>query len=141
MKKYILVLLAILVASCFHSDRKKFIYTVQNISSKPIKIKAINQDHPNTLPNIINLDVGQKLTKFYEDDSPNTTYGFRQFFEGDKLIIIYNNEKYIIFTFGTFDDGNSNNPFNRSVYYRAEETYVVKDEYFTNAIPCDANCD
>ncbi len=139
MKNYFLVLLAVLISSCDPTDNNG-IYTVRNSSSKPIKFKAIWQGQPTNVPYIINLKVGEELTKYFTDRGPGTRYSFQEFFEGDKLTIIYNNEKYIIFTFGAFDD-NKNNPLNVSVYNGREETYIIKDEYFANAMPCDANCD
>ena len=139
MKNYFLVLLVILVSSC-DPDINKFTLTVKNSSSKPVRFKAIRQYQPNSAPNIINLNAGEELSKFFADRGPGTHYNFQEFFEGDKLTIIYNNDKYITFIFGTFE-GNSNNPFNLAIYNGREQVYVVKDEYFANAIPCDANCD
>lgn len=85
------------------------------------------------------MAVNEELTKTYKDGLPPTGYSFIPFFGGDSLVVIYNNEKYNKFSWKF--DNNIRNPLNPQLYRDTKEIFSFIDEDFTDATPCDGNCD
>lgn len=139
MRKIILLILLIITVNCGTDigEGKFYKYTIKNESGKSIEINAYKTSYPSSdLPNIINLNNGEKLTKTYQGDLLSDAYGFSGFFQGDSLVVKYNFERKEIFT--TYQVNNERNPF---FYTGTEETFIFTEQDYQNAEPCNGNCD
>lgn len=111
-------------------------YKIRNESGKDIKISSYRNIYPiRQTPIYTQLVNDGELTKTYQDGLPPSGYSFGAFFNGDSLIVNYNNERKQIFTFPTEND---RNPFYNT---GTNVTFVFTQQDYENAKPCNGNCD
>lgn len=139
MKNLILLILSITLTGCWGTDQgegKFYEYTIRNESGKNIEISSYRNIYPerNTAI-IIQLKNEEELKKTFQDNLPPSGYNFGVFFNGDSLIINYNNERKQVFTFPTEND---RNPF---FYTGTDVTYIFTEQDYENAEDCNGNCD
>jgi len=139
MKNIVIIAITLMVFSCGtdQGEAKKYIYTLVNQSEESIKIKAFNSSNPQLLPEIINLGLEEELTKTFQDNLPPRGYDFVEFFQGDSLEILYNNEKRQIFKF----NGASSNDRNPFYHHGTEITFIFTVQDYQNAEDCNGNCE
>ena len=138
MRKIILIIILIITVSCGTDlgDGEFYNYSLRNNSGKDVTIYSYRTIYPiRENPLIIQLADGENLTKTYKDALPPTGYNFGVFFNGDSLIINYNNERKQIFK---WTDQNDRNPFN---YFETNVEFIFTEQDFENAEPCNGNCD
>lgn len=138
MRKIILIITLLITFSCGTDlgEGKFYNYSIRNESGKDITIYSYRTIYPiREKPIIIQLANGESLTKTYQDALPPTGYDFGVFFEGDSIIINFNNEKKQVFTFKT---NNERNPF---WYGGISETFIFTEQDYQNAEDCNGNCD
>ena len=146
MKKIILAVSSFIIIGCWGTDQGKgkfYEYTIRNESGKKISIKSYYADSPSIEPILINLDIGEELTKTYQDILPPSPYDFGYFFGNnnnprDSLKVIYNNSKVSYYYFVEGTSQNEKSPFNLS---GTNVTFVFTQQDYENAEPCNGNCD
>ncbi|MCX2743354.1 hypothetical protein OO013_05725 [Mangrovivirga sp. M17] len=141
MNKVILLTLSIILTSCWGTDQGKgkfYGYTIKNESGKDIQINSYSTFYPERNTAIVTeLENNTELTRTYQDTLPPRGYNFISFFEGDSLVIIYNNERKQIFTFKN-QQYNDRNLYN---FTGSNVTYTFTEQDFENAESCNWNCD
>lgn len=144
--KNIVLLFLVLATSCGtdNEEGKFYRYTIQNESGKSITIKSYLSNLPNIEPLTFNIEIGEKLTKTYQDGLPPTPYDFGNFFGDidnprDSIKVIYNNSK-VSYLIGEHSQ-NERNPLNGNIYNKTEETFTFTLQDYENAEDCNGNCD
>ena len=138
MKKIILTVSSFLVIGCWWTqvENKSYKYTLRNESGKDIKVSSFRTFYPpRETPDITTLDNEEELIKTYEVSSQPDIFNFISFFNGDSLIVNYNNERKQIFTFPT---ENERNPF---YHTGTNVTFVFTQQDYENAEDCNENCE
>lgn len=131
------ITLAIIGCGTDQGEGNFYNYSIINESGKDITINSYRTIYPiREIPVIIQLANGENLTKTYQDALPPSGYDFGVFFEGDSIIINFNNEKKQVFTFIT--NNNNRNPFS---YAGITETFIFTTQDYENAEDCNGNCD
>jgi len=144
MKTFFTILLAcICLASCHSDDGKIYTYKLRNTSGIGIKILAFSKSIQFREPIVTNIKDGEEIIKNYESDPPldDNGYNYVGFFQGDSIIVTYNNEKQQIFVEEINCEENERNPLNICLYGSTEETFTFTEEDYENAIMCDGNCE
>jgi hypothetical protein len=137
MKNLLFTTMALLLIGCGteQGNGKSYTYTIKNESGKNITINSFRNTYPKRLsPIITQLNNGQSITKTFEDTLPPSGYDFAVFFNGDSLVVNYNNEKKQIFTINNIS---SRNPFN---YTGSIENFIFSEVDYNNSISCNNNC-
>jgi hypothetical protein len=138
MKKIILTTLSFIIIGCWWTqvENKTYKYTLRNESGKNIKVNAFRTFYPpRETPIITILDDEEELIKTHTEASQPDVFNFISFFNGDSLIVNFNNERKQIFTFPT---ENERNPFYHS---GTNVIFVFTQQDFENAEDCNGNCD
>ncbi|MDV7188456.1 hypothetical protein R3X25_14280 [Lutibacter sp. TH_r2] len=131
-----LIMLVLISCGTDQGEGTYYEYTIINNSGKNIKINSYRNSYPKRdTPTTIDLQYGDELTKSFKDDLPPRGYDFAVFFQGDSIIINYNNERKKILTFPTEND---RNPF---FYTGTDVTFTFTQQDYENAEPCNGNCD
>jgi hypothetical protein len=145
MKKAIIAFIAMLMFNCGpeQGERTLYTYTIKNDSGKNITIKAYRINRPDIAPVITNLPIGAKLTKTYQDGLPPTGYNFIDYFQGDSIIVKYENlktQKYDVYDGLKCDQ----NPLFKSPFCERsspEITFIFTVQDYEDAQDCNGNCD
>lgn len=138
-----LTILCFLSCGTDQGETKTYIYTVKNESGVSIKLKGY-KNNINTAPTIIQLENNQELTKTFKDGlPPRGPYGFSDFFQSDSLIVLFNNNKKIVYLWESrCENGNDRNPLNSCFHSNNEvETFIFSVEDYENAEDCIGNCE
>ena len=138
MKKIILTVSSFFVIGCWWTqvENKSYKYTLRNESGKDIKVSSFRTFYPpRETPDITILDNEEELIKTYEVSSQPDIFNFISFFNGDSLIVNYNNERKQIFTFPT---ENERNPF---YHTGTNVTFVFTQQDYENAEDCNGSCE
>ncbi len=146
MRKIILLITLIITVNCCtdFGEGKFHKYTIKNESGKDIIISSYRNSYPErNTPIFIQLENGAELTKTYQDQLPPTGYDFAVFFQGDSIIINYENvktQKYDVFD-GLICEQNSlfKSPFCETG--SPIQTFIFTEEDYQNAEDCNGNCD
>lgn len=144
MKKLLYIyLVSLMLLSCTDQGSGKFYkYTIENKSGKNIKISSYRSTYPKRdIPIVMVLNNGQSLTKIFQDNLPPSGYDFAVFFNGDSIVINYENLKFQKYDFydGKICDQNPlfNSPFCKS---GTTVTFTFTLEDYQNAQDCGGNC-
>lgn len=144
MKNIILLIITLITFSCGtdQGEGKTYVYTLENGSGRNIKIDAYKSSTTDMKPETLYLEEGKAITKTFQSPDPplQEYYDFIYFFQGDSIVVNYNNEKKQIFVLETCE-GSERNPLNICIYSDQEETFTFTEEDYENAIPCDGDCD
>lgn len=81
------------------------------------------------------LKDGGELVKTYKDDLPPKGYNFLEFFDGDSIVVNYDDLKRQIFTIRT--KGDIRNPF---YHTDTEVKFIFSESDFQNAVNCNGDC-
>ena len=135
---YFLILFLILSCGTDQGTGKFYNYTIKNESGFDIKINSFRTVFPKReTPVITNLSNNQSINKTFQDVLPPGGYSFVAFFDGDSLVINYDNLKKQI-----FDHSDNQNPGNPFSHRGTEVTFVFTEEDYENAEPCENDdCD
>jgi hypothetical protein len=139
MKKLLFIFVTSLLIGCGtdQGKGKSYKYTIKNDSGKNITINSFRTFYPKRItPLITSLNNGESITKTFDDTLPPSGYDFTVFFNGDSLVINYNNEKKQVYTmFKGVDEVKG--PFAKA---GTIENFVFSEEDYANSIPCNGNC-
>ncbi len=124
-------------------ERTLYTYAIKNESGKNITINVYRINSPNDPPVIINLPIGEELTKTYRDGLPPSGYDFTDFFQGNSIIVKYENlktQKYDVYD-GLQCDQNPlfKSPFCENGSSNVTFTFTAQD--YEGAQDCNGNCD
>jgi hypothetical protein len=138
---FTIILTCICFVSCHSDDEKLFTYKLKNTSGVGIKIVAFSKSNVFREPIITIIEDGKEIIKNYESDPPlnENIYNYVSFFQGDSIVVNYDNEKKQIFVLETCE-GSERNPLNICFYSNQEEIFTFTEEDFENATPCDGDC-
>ncbi len=145
MKKAIVILIAVLMYSCWGPEQggcTLYTYTIKNESGKNITIKANRIGFPNNPPVITNLPIGGKLTKTFKSCPPSGSYDFADFFADkntsiiDTITIIYEKSKFSSFR----KDCTARNPLN-FCNINQEVIFIFTAQDYEDAQDCNGSCD
>jgi len=144
MKNFLMIFSFLFILNSCGTDQgegETYIYTLINSSGHNIKIEAFNLTSREEVSKITYLENGEEITKKFTSPAPpmQEYYSYVGFFEGDSIIITYDNEKRKVFVLETCE-GDSRNPINICLYSNLIETFTFSEEDFENAAPCDGDC-
>ena len=143
MKSLLFLMIVVLMLSC-GTDRGEEVtynYLVKNESGKSIKIKSF-QNYPNNITVINTQNVSIPITGILQlrvKRGPGESYNFTNFFNGDSIVVIFDNLKKI--ELSTKDLTNTRNPLNVTLYSKPNETFIFNVEDYNSAIPCVGFCE
>jgi len=133
-----------LLSSCGtdQGEGRTYNYILTNSSGHNIRIESFYLTSREEDPKIIDLENGEEIIKQFTSPAPpmQEYYSYIGFFEGDSIIVTYNNQKQQIFVQETCE-GSDRNPLNICIYSNQEETFTFTEEDYENATSCDGNCE
>lgn len=141
MRYFLNILISLLLLSCGTDQiTKTYRLTVVNSSGANIVVRGYYSfNDSNTPPAITYFENGEEIIKTFETNSEVHT--FADFFEGDSIVVIYNNLRSQSYTVERNCQENLRNPLNNCIYKELEETFNFMEEDYENAAPCEGNCD
>lgn len=144
MKKMIIIILLLNLVGCGtdQGKGKTYTYTVKNMSGRDIKIDAYQASITNIGLKTMYLENGEEITKIFKSPGPplQEYYDFIRFFQGDSVVVTFDNEKVETFVLELSCEGDERNPLNMCFYSDQEETFIFTEEDYENAVPCDGSC-
>lgn len=143
MKKLVAILFLFQFLNCGTDQGKEstFNYWVKNDSGKTIKIKSF-RNYPDNVT-VINTEnviipINGVLSKSVKE-GPGESYNFTNFFNGDSIVVIFDNSKLI--KLSAKDFSNTRNPLNVGIYNKANELFVFNIDDYNNAQTCTGTCE
>lgn len=136
MKKTILLFILALSYSCTDmGSYKENNYKLVNKNGVNIKIYAYSGNYQNP---VIILNSNDSLNKKFKT-CMGELGSFKEFFKGDSIKVIYQNEKINYFSISGCSTGNEGNPFCHNNGVMGVFTFTLQD--YENATPCNGNCE
>lgn len=139
MKNIFLLIVILLFYSCGtdQGEGKTYMLTLSNSSGHDIKIDSYSERREES--KVIVLLNGEAITKEFNSPAPPSQeiYTYLNFFEGDSIVVTYNNEKRQSFIQVTNCNENGRNPLNTCLYRNTKQTFTFTRQDYENAFFCD----
>lgn len=131
-------------------------FQIRNESGKDIEIVSYDHDYPNKIKKVINIETDNFYDESFLSRYSQETYNFLDVFDGDSIVINYNNEKQQIFyCYRNYNDDigdegcseprnilavfqDTDNDPNNNIFFNQ---YTFTQEDYENAAACEGECD